>query len=236
METLLLACLSLLAVETTVRLWPRWYDCGTECPRRRLARYLIIYPALAAGIVLSRECLDTARLALLLVLAVIAALDLAYHHISLPFQAALIMLTVVIIGRSEEPAFHAIAGLVIGGIVVGVALLTGQQVSLEAACCLSLLRGFRASGQPQKLFLNISPGSLSEAPFIHEGARIVKSRIGSWTEIGRNTTIVERVKAYIGVPKEFEKTKLTDFPKARAKPGAKCMTVLEISKSLGANI
>ena len=32
---------------------------------------------------------------------------------------------------------------------------------------------------------------LSEEPFIHEGARIVKSRIGSWTEIGRNTTIVE---------------------------------------------
>jgi len=32
---------------------------------------------------------------------------------------------------------------------------------------------------------------LSEEPFIHEGARILKSRIGSWTEIGRNTTIVE---------------------------------------------
>ncbi len=32
---------------------------------------------------------------------------------------------------------------------------------------------------------------LSEEPFIHEGARVLKSRIGSWTEIGRNTTIVE---------------------------------------------
>ena len=32
---------------------------------------------------------------------------------------------------------------------------------------------------------------LSEEPFIHEGARIMKSSIGSWTEIGRNTTIVE---------------------------------------------
>jgi phosphonate metabolism protein (transferase hexapeptide repeat family) len=32
---------------------------------------------------------------------------------------------------------------------------------------------------------------LSEAPFFHEGARVFKSRIGSWTEIGRNTVIVE---------------------------------------------
>jgi phosphonate metabolism protein (transferase hexapeptide repeat family) len=29
------------------------------------------------------------------------------------------------------------------------------------------------------------------APIINEGARIFRSRIGSWTEIGRNTTIVE---------------------------------------------
>ncbi len=35
------------------------------------------------------------------------------------------------------------------------------------------------------------PTRLSEAPFIHEGARVVRSRIGSWTEIGRNTLIVE---------------------------------------------
>ena len=47
-----------------------------------------------------------------------------------------------------------------------VALLTGQVVDLEAACCRSLLRGFQASGLPQRLFLNISPGSLSEAPFL----------------------------------------------------------------------
>jgi phosphonate metabolism protein (transferase hexapeptide repeat family) len=33
--------------------------------------------------------------------------------------------------------------------------------------------------------------TLSETPYLHEGARVVKSRIGSWTEIGRNTTIVE---------------------------------------------
>ena len=32
---------------------------------------------------------------------------------------------------------------------------------------------------------------LSETPFLHEGAFVQKSRIGSWTEIGRNTTIVE---------------------------------------------
>jgi EAL domain-containing protein (putative c-di-GMP-specific phosphodiesterase class I)/GGDEF domain-containing protein len=44
-----------------------------------------------------------------------------------------------------------------------VALLTGQLVSLEAACCRSLLQGFKASGLPQKLFLNLSPGSLSES-------------------------------------------------------------------------
>ncbi len=47
-----------------------------------------------------------------------------------------------------------------------VALLTGQVVSLEAACCRSLLRSFKASGQPEKLFLNISPGSLSAEPFL----------------------------------------------------------------------
>jgi EAL domain-containing protein (putative c-di-GMP-specific phosphodiesterase class I)/GGDEF domain-containing protein/CBS domain-containing protein len=46
-----------------------------------------------------------------------------------------------------------------------VALLTGQVVDLEAACCRSLLRGYKASGQPEKLFLNISPGSLLETPF-----------------------------------------------------------------------
>ena len=47
-----------------------------------------------------------------------------------------------------------------------VALLTGQVVALEAACCRSLMRGFKASGQPGKLFLNISPGSLAESAFI----------------------------------------------------------------------
>ena len=35
------------------------------------------------------------------------------------------------------------------------------------------------------------PPALSETPFLHQGAHVVKSRIGSWTEIGRNTTIVE---------------------------------------------
>jgi phosphonate metabolism protein (transferase hexapeptide repeat family) len=32
---------------------------------------------------------------------------------------------------------------------------------------------------------------LSEVPYLHEGARVIRSRIGSWTEIGRNTLIVE---------------------------------------------
>ena len=32
---------------------------------------------------------------------------------------------------------------------------------------------------------------LSEVPFLHEGARVIRSRLGSWTEIGRNTLIVE---------------------------------------------
>ncbi|HET6452582.1 MAG TPA: DapH/DapD/GlmU-related protein [Spirochaetia bacterium] len=36
-----------------------------------------------------------------------------------------------------------------------------------------------------------SPTHLSEAPFLHEGARVIRSRIGSWTEIGGNTLIVE---------------------------------------------
>ena len=47
-----------------------------------------------------------------------------------------------------------------------VALLTGQTVELEVACCRSLLRGFIASGQTCKLFLNISPGSLALSPFL----------------------------------------------------------------------
>ncbi len=34
---------------------------------------------------------------------------------------------------------------------------------------------------------------LSEAPLVHEGALIEKSRIGSWTEIGRGSHIVESV-------------------------------------------
>ena len=54
-----------------------------------------------------------------------------------------------------------------------VALLTGQQVDLEAACCRALLRGFKASGQIQKLFLNVSPGSLSHpqiAALLHPAA------------------------------------------------------------------
>lgn len=34
---------------------------------------------------------------------------------------------------------------------------------------------------------------LSEAPFIHEGAHIEKSRIGSWTEIGSGSRIVESI-------------------------------------------
>jgi len=32
---------------------------------------------------------------------------------------------------------------------------------------------------------------LSEVPFLHAGARVIRSRIGSWTEIGSNTLIVE---------------------------------------------
>jgi diguanylate cyclase (GGDEF)-like protein len=46
------------------------------------------------------------------------------------------------------------------------ALLTGQTVALEAACCRSLLRAFIATGQTSKLFLNISPGSLALSPFL----------------------------------------------------------------------
>jgi phosphonate metabolism protein (transferase hexapeptide repeat family) len=34
---------------------------------------------------------------------------------------------------------------------------------------------------------------LSEAPFIHEGAVVIRSRVGSWTEIGRNSRIEESV-------------------------------------------
>ena len=34
---------------------------------------------------------------------------------------------------------------------------------------------------------------LSEKPYIHDGATVIKSRIGSWTEIGRNSRIEESV-------------------------------------------
>jgi phosphonate metabolism protein (transferase hexapeptide repeat family) len=46
-------------------------------------------------------------------------------------------------------------------------------------------------GQPQGNHGEAGATRLSEAPFIHQGARVVRSRIGSWTEIGRNTLVVE---------------------------------------------
>ena len=45
----------------------------------------------------------------------------------------------------------------------------------------------------------------------------------------------KRVMAYIGVPKTFENVKLHELPKAKARPGAKGMTVGEIAKHLGAH-
>jgi diguanylate cyclase (GGDEF)-like protein len=47
-----------------------------------------------------------------------------------------------------------------------VAHLTGCLAELEVACCRSLLEAFQGSGQAGRLFLNISPGSLSLAPFL----------------------------------------------------------------------
>ena len=44
-----------------------------------------------------------------------------------------------------------------------VAGLTGQIFELEGACCKTLLRAYARSGQTQKLFLNLSPGSLTTA-------------------------------------------------------------------------
>ncbi|MEM3342224.1 MAG: uL13 family ribosomal protein [Thermoplasmata archaeon] len=44
-----------------------------------------------------------------------------------------------------------------------------------------------------------------------------------------------RVKAYIGVPKAFENAKLLEIPKAKARPGAKGVTVGEIARYLGAD-
>jgi EAL domain-containing protein (putative c-di-GMP-specific phosphodiesterase class I)/GGDEF domain-containing protein len=44
-----------------------------------------------------------------------------------------------------------------------VAGLTHQLLDLEGACCRSLARAYAASGAPQKLFLNLSPGSLATA-------------------------------------------------------------------------
>lgn len=44
-----------------------------------------------------------------------------------------------------------------------VAGLTGQLFDLEAACCRTLTRAYAQSGQPQKLFVNVSPGTLAAA-------------------------------------------------------------------------
>jgi EAL domain-containing protein (putative c-di-GMP-specific phosphodiesterase class I)/GGDEF domain-containing protein len=44
-----------------------------------------------------------------------------------------------------------------------VAGLTNQLFDLEAACCSTLARAYAASGATQKLFLNLSPGSLATA-------------------------------------------------------------------------
>jgi len=43
------------------------------------------------------------------------------------------------------------------------AALTSQLFDLEGACCRTLTRAYAQSGQPQKLFLNLSPGSLATA-------------------------------------------------------------------------
>ncbi|BDU72996.1 GGDEF domain-containing protein [Mesoterricola silvestris] len=44
-----------------------------------------------------------------------------------------------------------------------VAALTNQLYELECACCATLVRAYAASGATQKLFLNMSPGSLATA-------------------------------------------------------------------------
>jgi len=44
-----------------------------------------------------------------------------------------------------------------------VAALTNQTFNLEAACCRTLARTYAAGGHPQKLFLNLSPGSIATA-------------------------------------------------------------------------
>jgi EAL domain-containing protein (putative c-di-GMP-specific phosphodiesterase class I)/GGDEF domain-containing protein len=69
-------------------------------------------------------------------------------------------------------AVHAFEGLVRGpsdsllqspASLFKVAGLTDQLFDLERACCRTLARAFAGSGQPQKLFLNLSPGSLATA-------------------------------------------------------------------------
>jgi hypothetical protein len=93
------------AVEVTLRLWPRLYDCGTERVARRPVRYGLIYPALVLGGLATGDRLDAVHLGLLYTLGVIAALDLAYHHISLPFQVLLVALTSYH-RQADEPGLH----------------------------------------------------------------------------------------------------------------------------------
>jgi len=46
---------------------------------------------------------------------------------------------------------------------------------------------------PEDLGLSSQPKLLSEKPTIHPSSRILHSQIGSWTEIGPNSTVVESV-------------------------------------------
>ncbi len=137
MNVMPLVFLCVLAVEVTLRLWPRLYDCGTERVARRPVRYGLIYPALILAGLATLDRLDVAHLGLLYALGVIAALDLAYHHISLPFQVFLVALTVMVIRQSDEPGLHLLAGLLIGGLVLAAALVSRGQVGLGDVAPLS---------------------------------------------------------------------------------------------------
>ncbi len=109
LEHLLAALLMPLAVEGAVRLWPRLYDCGDERLQRRRVRYAVILPCVALAALLVNPGL--AAYLFVACLGIVAALDLAYHRISLPLQVLLVGSGWLLAGGASD---HLLAGILLG--------------------------------------------------------------------------------------------------------------------------
>ena len=76
------------------------------------------------------------------------------------------------------------------------AAATGQLLATELACCATLARAFAASGQPHKLFLNLSPGCL------HEAAQHSRTQLRGLAELGLppERIVIELTEGQAGFP------------------------------------